>query len=411
MWHRQFRSSRIDAAGVRKAWSHGTLTPVKRVADRVLLVLGMHRSGTSALTRVLNLRGAALPGELLPANQANVAGYWEPAAVVAWHDEFLAAAGSAWDDPTAFPAAAFETPAAETFVERVADLLRHDLASAPLVVMKDPRACRLVPLWRRAIARAGREPLMVLIVRHPLEVAASLQRRDGIPVAQALLLWLEHVLAAEASTRGDRRAVVTYDQLLGDWSSTIARIERNIDLALPATGADADAQVDAFLSADLRHERVARAAIDDEDVSDWVRRVYRWHERASQDAGAVDSAELDEVRRELCQAATLYAPVIRVQRETLARQAAEQQDLREQMERDRRQWATREQGLQMTIAQLQTQASTLGERLSAIEARLEAREQASAALQIYLDRITSTRTWRLRGWCLRQMSKITGRAY
>jgi hypothetical protein len=67
--------------------------------------------------------------------------------------------------------------------------------------------------------------------------------------------------------------------------------------------------------------------------------------------------------------------------------------------------------LQVTIAQLQTQASTLGERLSTIETRLEAREQASAALQTYLDRITSTRTWRLRGWCLRQMSKITGRAY
>ncbi len=387
------------------------------MADRILLVLGMHRSGTSALTRVLNLRGAALPGELLPANHANLAGYWEPAAVVAWHDALLADLGSAWDDPTELAAAAFDAPAAETFVERISDLLRGELASAPLVVMKDPRACRLVPLWRRAIARAGREPLMVLIVRHPLEVAASLQRRDGMSVAQALLLWLEHVLAAEAFTRGDRRAIVTYDQLLGDWRGTIARLERDLDLAPPLAGADADAHVDAFLSADLRHERVERAAIDDDDVSEWVRRAYRWHERASQDAG-VDPAELDDVRREMRQAAALYAPVIRTQRETIACQAAAQRDLQDQATRDREQWAARwesaaarERDLQATIALLQTQESALSERLSAIETRLEAREQASAALQTYLDRVTSTRTWRLRGWCLRQVSKITGRAY
>jgi hypothetical protein len=383
--------------------------------DRILLVLGMHRSGTSALTRVLNLRGAALPGELLPANQANVAGYWEPARVVAWHDELLAASGSAWDDPTEFPAAAFETSAAETFADRVADLLRGELAAAPLVVMKDPRACRLVPLWRRAIARAGRDPLMILVVRHPLEVAASLRRRDDLPIAHGLLLWLEHVLAAEAFTRGDRRTIVTYDRLLDDWRGTVARIEHDVDL-VPSAGIDVDAEIDTFLSADLRHERVERAAIDDEAMSDWVRRVYHWHERASTDALAADPAELDEVRRELRRAATLYAPVIRVQREALARRAADQRDLREQAERDREQWAARwetaaarEQDLQATIAQLQTQESALSERLSAIETRLEAREQASAALQAHLDRITSTRTWRLRGWLLRQWARVAGR--
>jgi hypothetical protein len=385
------------------------------MTDRLVLVLGMHRSGTSALTRVLNLRGAALPDALLPANQANVAGYWEPAAVVTWHDEFLAAAGSTWDDPTELPAEAFDTPAAERFVSQVSELLRRDLAAAPLVVMKDPRACRLVPLWRRAAVRAGRETSMVLIVRHPIEVAASLQRRDDMPLSQAWLLWLEHVLAAEASTREDRRSIVTYDRLLADWRGTIASVERDLGLELPAAGADVEARIDDFLSADLRHERVESASIDEGQMPQGVRRVYRWHERASAAAGAGDPAELDDIRAELRRAAILYAPVIRAQREAAARQSAE---LHEQGERDRQQWASerdaaarRERELHAAIVTLQADASALGETLAALEARLAAQERTSATREAYLQRVLSTRTWRLRTWCLRQASKITGRSY
>jgi hypothetical protein len=379
-------------------------------ADRIVLVLGMHRSGTSALTRVLNLRGAVLPTDLLPPNQANVAGYWEPAAVVAWHDEFLAAAGSAWDDPTELPAAAFEIPAAERFVDRVADLLRVELAAAPLAVMKDPRACRLVPLWRRAIERAGREPLIVLIVRHPLEVAASLQRRDGMPVPQALLLWLEHVLAAEAFTRGDRRSIVTYGRLLDDWRSTVARIEHDLGLVPPAV--DVDVHIEAFLASHLRHERAERAALDDETISDWVRRTHRWHERASTDASLADPAELDAVRAELRRAAVLYAPVVRAQWESTTRQQAEMREWREREQQwtaEREALTSRERALQADAAALRADGTALGEKLTAIEARLAAQEHACAALQSHLDGIVSTRTWRLRGWMLRQWSRATGR--
>ncbi|HWB29123.1 MAG TPA: hypothetical protein VG736_01380 [Vicinamibacterales bacterium] len=375
-------------------------------ADRIVLVLGMHRSGTSALTRVLNLRGAALPADLLPPNHANVAGYWEPASVVTWHDEFLTAVGSAWDDPTELPASAFETPAAEHFVDRVADLLCGELGAAPLVVMKDPRACRLVPLWRRAIGRAGREPLIALIVRHPLEVAASLQRRDGLPVSQSLLLWLEHVLAAEAFTRSDRRSIVAYDRLLDDWRGTVARIEHDLGLVPPAT-ADVDAQVEAFLANDLRHERAERAALDDEAISDWVRRVYRWHERGSRNAALADPAELDAVRGEVHRAAALYGPVIRAQREMAARQQAE---LHERIEREQQQWMAERDAFASRERALQTDVAALGERLTAIEARLAAQEQTRASLQALLDRMVSTRTWRVRAWLLRQWARAAGRA-
>src|SRR5689334_24554693 len=200
---------------------------------QTLLVLGMHRSGTSACTRLLNLCGGQLPADLLPPNAANVTGYWEPTSIVALHDALLADAGSAWDDPTEFPASWLASPGGQGYVERLVDILRSQVSGGPLMVVKDPRACRLVPLWRQALACVQREPVMLLVVRHPLEVAASLERRDGMPVSQALLLWLEHVLAAEESSRGDRRLIITYDQILSDWRAVMARVETALGIALP----------------------------------------------------------------------------------------------------------------------------------------------------------------------------------
>ena len=79
-----------------------TRAPPKPVAPRrALLVMGMHRSGTSALARVLSLRGAELPAHLMPPNHGNASGYWEPAPIVAINDEMLEYFGSAWDDPLA----------------------------------------------------------------------------------------------------------------------------------------------------------------------------------------------------------------------------------------------------------------------------------------------------------------------
>ena len=64
---------------------------------KALLVLGMHRAGTSALARVLALRGASLPENLLPANQGNVDGYWEPQGVVELNERIFDACDTAWE--------------------------------------------------------------------------------------------------------------------------------------------------------------------------------------------------------------------------------------------------------------------------------------------------------------------------
>lgn len=115
--------------------------------QKAIVVLGVHRSGTSALTRVLNLCGAALPKQIMPPAPDNETGFWEPAEIVAIHEELLVSAGSRWDDVLDFPQPWFTSDIAETFKCRIINILRENFSEAPLFVIKDPRMCRLVPIW------------------------------------------------------------------------------------------------------------------------------------------------------------------------------------------------------------------------------------------------------------------------
>jgi len=175
-----------------------------------LVVLGMHRSGTSAVAGALVARGANAGRALLPSTSDNANGYFEDARLVAASDALLAAAGSAWDvpGPLARPMAAASATAA------MAEVFAALRGSPAIAVVKDPRACRLVPEWSQALADAGLRPGFLIVVRDPREVTASLQARDGMSAFRASQLWLEHLLEAEHATRGAPRAFLDFESLL-----------------------------------------------------------------------------------------------------------------------------------------------------------------------------------------------------
>jgi hypothetical protein len=240
------------------------------------LVLGMHRSGTSALTRVFNLLGADLPNNMLGANPTNEAGHWESLDLLAIHDNLLETAGSRWDDWRAFNPDWMRSGVAEGYTEKLLGVLRNDFAGSALFVVKDPRICRFVPLWLEVLERFGAEARVVIIVRNPVEVAASHKRRDGFPPAKSFLLWLRHVLDAEQATRRLPRAIVTYSDLLDDWRNVVGAAAAKTGLHWPRRSDRAELDIDRFLAETLRHhvaddtQLSARA-----DVVDWVKEAYR----------------------------------------------------------------------------------------------------------------------------------------
>ncbi|MFG1419874.1 hypothetical protein V5F38_18520 [Xanthobacter sp. V0B-10] len=190
------------------------------------IVLGMHRSGTSVLAQLLAGLGADLPLVLNPPAPDNPEGYFEPAALVAIHDDLLSAGGSAWFDLRPFAVNAVPHDRARALTEAMARALEADYAAAALPLIKDPRMCRFFPLSREVLAASGMDCSVVLALRPPAEVAASLARRDQISAAYAGVLWARHVISAERDTRDLPRVAVCYEEMLADWRATAARVRR-----------------------------------------------------------------------------------------------------------------------------------------------------------------------------------------
>src|SRR5271166_89873 len=146
-----------------------------------VLVLGMHRSGTSSVAGSLVRLGGAAPLHLMaPATDNNERGFWESDVVTALNDELLATSESNWADWRRFRRDRIDPDTLEALRNRAKATLLAEFSDARLPVVKDPRICRLFPFWSSLIEELGWSVRPLLTVRAPLEVALSLNRRDGI---------------------------------------------------------------------------------------------------------------------------------------------------------------------------------------------------------------------------------------
>lgn len=234
-------------------------------AQTAIFVLGMHRSGTSALSRVLNLLGADLPRHVLPPGVGNEAGHWEPEPAIALNEAVLAAAGASVEGLSGPADAWFATDAAQAFVAPMQALIQAEFGEAPLFVFKDPRSALVFPLWRRALDRLGVRCAAVVITRDPVEVARSLAERaarnepwKAWPIDRGGLLWLRYTLAAERHSRGGARAFLTYDELLADWEGATGRVGRELGIGWPRPPMEAAMDIGQFLDPRHRHQRAGQ---------------------------------------------------------------------------------------------------------------------------------------------------------
>jgi len=229
------------------------------MTSKAILVIGMHRSGTSALTGVLRLLGVDLGENLLPANEANVRGYWEHADIYDVHERLLATLGTAWADPLPLLDDWWEQEDVEPFRQELRSIIRRDFAQSDCWAVKDPRLWKLLPLWKDLLAELDVSPAVIIPVRNPAEIVGSLGVRDQFGSGRTYRLWLNHVLCTEAKTRDCPRVFTTYDQLLADWRITIGRIADALDIHWPRRPDDMADQIGEFLSSDLRHHNVHEA--------------------------------------------------------------------------------------------------------------------------------------------------------
>jgi len=216
-----------------------------------VLVLGMHRSGTSVATRALNLLGlnTCVAEDLLGPMNGNPTGLWESDSVVKFNDALLASMGRAWWCPP---------PAGDDY-RSVADEV-GDPAEARAIfrrvhadpwVCKDPRLSITLPFWRDAI---GSSFVALVMLRHPLNVARSLRERDKFDISFGVALWERYNRLIVQHLVGLPVLVSTYDELVDDpvtWSRRTR--ERLVDLGIRLGDTLDPTALQAFIRPGLRH--------------------------------------------------------------------------------------------------------------------------------------------------------------
>lgn len=240
------------------------MNPARRQA---ILVLGMHRSGTSAAAGALVLAGGGAPFEAMPTTDDNPRGYWESCRIAQFNNSLLETAGVRWKDPANIGDDWFAAPKREEDAARAAGLVQEEFGETGTIVCKDPRICRVLPVWKRAFELMDVECRPVFVLRSPMDAAASLCRRAADPrfapaavgsLADGLLLWLRYNLDAERHSRGMGRIVLDYESLLADWSSALEPLFA--EGVLPRPSAELGGRIGEFLDPGLNRTGAGEAA-------------------------------------------------------------------------------------------------------------------------------------------------------
>jgi glycosyltransferase involved in cell wall biosynthesis len=191
----------------------------------VICVLGMHRSGTSLVARMINLLGWDLGPRrnMLEVAPDNPKGFWEHRLLSEINREVLARLGGRWNAVPPLLTGWENARELHDLKRQARTVIAEDFGESPRWAWKDPRTCLTLPFWRGVLSTMR----YVLVVRNPLDVAASLYRRSREPVSaqRSFDLWLTYVLASLRNTRGDRRLIVSYEALMADAGRELCRLE------------------------------------------------------------------------------------------------------------------------------------------------------------------------------------------
>lgn len=232
-------------------------------ARECIFVMGMHRSGTSAFTGLLQLLGVDLGTHLLPPTEENVKGYFENSPIVVLNEGILTQLGSSWDSPFPLPDNWWNEVSFQPYREELRSIIRNEF-SQELIAVKDPRLCRIFPFWKLMFSEMGIGYHCIIPLRNPLEVAESLKKRDGSSLEKSLLLWSTYMFETELYSRNCSRVFISFDRLLTETEKTMAHIGEAFGLDFPGLSANLVPITKEFLDPHLKHNNIADMESGDE---------------------------------------------------------------------------------------------------------------------------------------------------
>ena len=260
----------------------------------IIVVIGMHRSGTSVITRSLNVIGVDLGSHLIAGIQGdNDKGFFEDIDINALNNELLIKAGHDWHTLTPILPEELTAPETSDLKLRAVELLRKRLSTTDCLGIKDPRIGRLLPFWQDVFAHLKVSVSYVIASRNPMSVARSLAKRDGFDLIKSYYLWIEHMVQCLEQTENNRRIVVDYDLLMEDPAAQLKRMAQNLGLDFDHDYHEFEEYRNQFLEGSLRHTQYQLEDLDlDKSIPLSVKELYKKLRELSEDKIQFDSHEI-----------------------------------------------------------------------------------------------------------------------
>jgi hypothetical protein len=283
---------------------------VKVKNSKLVVVLGMHRSGTSAITRGLEVLGVKLGDNLYPAAIDNPKGFWEDTDFLGINEELLAHLDYSVDRLGLIDWQMPSTATVESLELKAEKLVSERCKKNALWGFKDPRTARLLPFWQAVFERVGCDVRYVIATRNPISIVESLYKRSGFEAGITFYLWLEHLIPAISGTINAKGVVVDYDQLLENPKLQLLRVAKALGVTAPEPLA-LFAFESEFLDVGLRHTHFTMHDLERyPSVPLQVVTAYDWLMRLANDSVLLDSAEIKNAFEALSQELIFLSPTL-----------------------------------------------------------------------------------------------------
>ena len=260
-------------------------------SSRAVLVLGMHRSGTSALARGLQMLGVYLGNDFISPKPDNPTGYWEDRNIYEINERLLAVFGLKWEEVALIDDARWDEPAVDALRTEAIAYLKSQFVNHPLWGFKDPRTIRVLPFWHSALRSLEVDESYLLVIRNPRSVANSLIRRHGMDAVTAHLLWLAYVVPNLSLIANRPFIVADYDLVMASPRQELERIAKGLKIPLSdSSKAGIEQFACDFLDPNLRHSFFNVSDFElDLNLPPLTREAYLWLRSLATDRTATDS--------------------------------------------------------------------------------------------------------------------------
>jgi hypothetical protein len=227
----------------------------KAEEKQIYVVLGMARSGTSAIARGLQALGIPLGHQLTPGSQKwNPKGFFEDNDIVyKINRRVLHALDQSWMGVGLIEESRYKDDDIANLKKMANTLLQQRMASTMYWGFKDPRTAKILPFWQSLFADLTLNEHYLIALRNPLASACSYQRVTGTDVEVGLLLWMMHLIPAVEATIGKKRIMVSYEAMLKNPLQQLERIKQGLGIPDLAGQAERDDYANEFLDKKLQH--------------------------------------------------------------------------------------------------------------------------------------------------------------